>query len=76
MARAVGDTESRRRIPAPVRQQGSQWIDANLFNGEYYIQKVRGWPKDQIAPALRSDMGADDTENPQYQVATAAWSTS
>ena len=49
-------------------ENGSKWIDANLFNGEYYVQKIRGFKKDQIAPSLRSTMGSDDTENPQYQV--------
>ncbi len=67
MARAAGDqaaaAEYRRLF-----EQGSKWIDANLFNGEYYIQKVRGYPQDRIAPSLRSTMGADDTEKPEYQV--------
>ena len=67
MARAVGDepfaAECRRLF-----EKGSRWIDANLFNGEYYIQKVRGVSKEQIAPALRSEMGADDTANPEYQM--------
>ncbi len=49
-------------------QQGSRWIDANLFNGEYYMQKVRGVQRDQIAPVLRGAMGSEDTEAPQYQV--------
>ena len=67
MARAVDDepfaAECRRLF-----EKGSRWMDANLFNGEYYIQKVRGVSKDQIAPALRSAMGADDTANPEYQM--------
>ena len=67
MARALGDaasaTEYRRLF-----QNGSRWIDANLFNGEFYIQMVRGFTKDQIAPALRSEMGAENTEKPEYQV--------
>ena len=67
MARAVGDnasaTEYRRLF-----ESGRAWIDSNLFNGEYYIQKVRGFPKSQVAPSLRSTMGADDTEHPEYQV--------
>jgi non-lysosomal glucosylceramidase len=67
MARAVGDETSADEY-ARVFASGSKWIDENLFNGEYYVQKVRGWPKDQIAPALRSSMGADNTEEPQYQV--------
>jgi len=67
MARAVGDgaAEEYRRL----FESGSKWIDANLFNGEYYIQKVRGMPKDKIPPMLRSDMGTDDTEHPDFQVA-------
>ncbi|MGQ9636053.1 MAG: GH116 family glycosyl hydrolase, partial [Bryobacteraceae bacterium] len=40
----------------------------NLFNGEYYIQRVRGVPKDQVLPVLRSKMGSEDTENPEYQL--------
>ena len=67
MARAAGDVES-----APTYRQlfdqGSRWIDANLFNGEFYIQKVRGFRKDEIANNLRSDMGTENTETPEYQV--------
>jgi uncharacterized protein (DUF608 family) len=67
MARATGDAaaavEYRRLF-----ENGRQWIDANLFNGEYYTQQIRGVAKDKIAASLRSDMGSDDTEKPQYQV--------
>jgi uncharacterized protein (DUF608 family) len=67
MARATGDaasaTEYRRLF-----ENGRQWIDANLFNGEYYTQQIRGVAKDKIAASLRSDMGSEDTERPQYQV--------
>lgn len=67
MARAAGDTgaaaEYRRLF-----ENGSRWMDANLFNGEYYVQHVRGVAKDRIAPNLRSDMGSDDTLEPQYQM--------
>lgn len=66
LARAAGD-----RIAADLYrrlfEQGGRWIDANLFNGEFYIQKVRGFRKDEIAKDLRSSMGAEDTENPEYQ---------
>jgi uncharacterized protein (DUF608 family) len=67
MARAVGDAE----FAAACRdlfEKGSRWIDANLFNGEYYVQKVQGVKKESIAPNLVSNMGSDDTEKPEYQV--------
>jgi uncharacterized protein (DUF608 family) len=67
MARAAGDTASAAEYHA-LFQRGSQWIDANLFNGEFYIQKIQGLPKDKIAPHLTSDMGSANTENPEYQV--------
>lgn len=67
MARAVGDTASAAEYRA-VFERGSQWIDANLFNGEFYIQKVQGLPKEKIAAHLTSDMGSANTENPEYQV--------
>jgi uncharacterized protein (DUF608 family) len=67
MARAAGDTASAAEYRA-VFERGSQWIDANLFNGEFYIQKIRGVAKDKIAPNLVSDMGSANTETPEYQV--------
>ncbi len=66
MARAVGDGASARAYRA-LFEQGSRWIDANLFNGEFYVQKVRGFRKDEIAASLRSDMGSENTEVPEYQ---------
>src|ERR1700691_1534265 len=67
MARGVGDTASAGQYRR-LFSQGSNWIDTNLFNGSFYIQKVRGFPADQIAPNLRSDMGSGNTESPEYQV--------
>jgi uncharacterized protein (DUF608 family) len=67
MARAMGDSKSAdeyRRLFA----QGSAWIDANLFNGEYYVQKIRPMQGDKIAQSVRSPMGADDPEHPDFQV--------
>lgn len=51
-----------------MMKQGSQWVDANLFNGEYYIQKVRGIPANKIASGLRNGAGAADTMHPEFQV--------
>ena len=67
MARAVGDDASAieyRRL----FEQGSRWIDEHLFQGEYYQQQVRGYPKDKITPQLISGFGSDNTEVPEYQV--------
>ena len=67
MARAAGDTSSAETY-RKLFEQGSRWIDAHLFNGEFYIQKVQGFRKDEIANNLRSDMGSENTETPEYQV--------
>ena len=40
MADAMGDKELAADCRA-MMERGSQWIDANLFNGEYYIQQIR-----------------------------------
>ena len=67
MARTTGDTQ----FAAECRRlftSGSQWIDQNLFNGEHYVQKVRGIPVDKIAKALRSRGGAEDSEHPDFQL--------
>ncbi len=67
MARTMGDAafadECRRLFTS-----GNKWIDTNLFNGEHYVQKVRGIPVDQIAKPLRSRGGAEDPEHPDFQL--------
>ena len=67
MARAVGEAEFAAECHR-LFENGSQWIDANLFNGEYYEQQIKSFRRDQIANSLRSDMGADDPEHPEYQL--------
>ncbi len=67
MAEAAGDSNAARDYHN-LYERGSQWIDANLFNGEFYVQKIRGIPAAEIAPSLRGGMGAEDTEKPEYQV--------
>jgi uncharacterized protein (DUF608 family) len=67
MAKAAGDDSS----AAGYRRlflTGSQWIDQNLFNGEYYVQQIRPYAARDIAKDLRSGMGADDPEHPEYQL--------
>ncbi len=67
MARAAGDSTAADTY-RKLFEQGSRWIDANLFNGEYYIQQIRGYQTSEIAENLRSGMGSEDTLHPEYQV--------
>lgn len=67
MANVVGELEFAKECRR-LFQSGSQWIDANLFNGQFYVQDVRAYRNDQIAPSLRSDMGAADPEHPEFQL--------
>jgi non-lysosomal glucosylceramidase len=67
MAAAMGDSQFATTCQS-LYDQGSRWVDAHLFNGEYYIQQVRGIPADQIAKGLRLGNGPNDTLHPDYQV--------
>ncbi|HZQ96177.1 MAG TPA: GH116 family glycosyl-hydrolase [Candidatus Sulfotelmatobacter sp.] len=67
MARALGETSDADEYHR-LWQSGSRWIDANLFNGEYYIQKFQGTPKEKVARGLMSGMGTADTQNPDFQL--------
>ncbi|HEY6989325.1 MAG TPA: GH116 family glycosyl-hydrolase [Bryobacteraceae bacterium] len=67
MARVLGDTSAAANYRG-IFEKGRAWIDANLFNGEYYIQKVRSIPRDRIAPTTVGDMGADRPEAPEFQL--------
>ncbi len=68
MARYVGDSEFAATCHS-LFEQGSKWIDANLFNGEYYEHQIRP-PGDesQIAAPLLVGMGAKDISKPDYQL--------
>ncbi len=67
MAGAAGDTNSAGEYRR-VFESGRRWLDAHLFNGEYYIQQIEGRSANSIAAGLRSGMGADNPEQPQFQV--------
>ena len=67
MGRAVGDTGFADQCHS-LFTRGSKWIDDNLFNGQYYIQKITGIPRDRIAKALQSTGGAEDPEHPDFQL--------
>jgi hypothetical protein len=68
MAKFAGETE----FAATCRdlfERGSKWLDANLFNGEYYEHKIVPTPSaDSIADGLRLGAGASDPTHPVLQV--------
>ena len=68
MARYVGD-DSFAAECGRLFASGRAWTDANLFNGEFYIQEVRP-PRSQadIYPGLLVGMGAKDLSQPDYQL--------
>ncbi len=70
MARATGDAASAAEYRR-LFESGKKWIDANLFNGEYYIQKVEGRAADEVAPGLRVGMGGANPLKPDYQMGEA-----
>jgi uncharacterized protein (DUF608 family) len=70
MARAVGDAEAAAEYRR-LFESGKKWIDENLFNGEYYIQKVVPRKADEIAQGLTIGMGAANTLAPDYQMGDA-----
>jgi uncharacterized protein (DUF608 family) len=48
---------------------GSEWTDKNLFNGEYYIQKIQPQPdKSKIANGLIAGMGGSNLADPDFQL--------
>jgi len=49
MARALGDTASANNYKK-LFDRGSRWIDDNLFNGEFFIQKVKGARRMKLLP--------------------------
>ncbi len=67
MARAAGDSAAAVEY-RKLFEQGRIWIDGHLFNGEYYVQQVRGVAREQIAKGLIAGMGADDPAHPDYQL--------
>lgn len=67
MALVLNDTQQAQQC-RELLDRGRAWIDANLFNGQFYIQKVQGIPQSQIAPALAADMGSKNTMQPDFQI--------
>jgi uncharacterized protein (DUF608 family) len=70
MARAVGETAAAAEYRR-LFENGSKWIDAHLFNGEYYIQQVVPAKAEAVAEGLKVGMGAADSLTPDYQMGDA-----
>ena len=68
MAARVGD-KAFAKTCRTLFDNGSRWIDAELFNGRYYVHKiVPPIDKVHIAPSLLVGMGSTDFKNPDYQL--------
>jgi non-lysosomal glucosylceramidase len=68
MAEYLGDKKFARTC-IQLFEQGSEWTDENLFNGEYYIQEIRP-PEDpnDVSPLLTVGMGAKELSEPTFQL--------
>jgi uncharacterized protein (DUF608 family) len=68
MARHLGEKDFARECRR-LFESGRAWIDAQLFNGEYYLHRVvPPRKKEDIAPGLLVGMGAGDVTHPDYQL--------
>jgi len=68
MANAVGEREFAQRCKA-LFTQGSEWIDAHLFNGEYYVQRIQTPSSlNETRSELCAGMGETDLADPDFQL--------
>lgn len=68
MARALGETDFADRCHQ-LHSTGRQWVDAHLFNGDYYEHEVRpakDWS--EVLPGLAIGMGTKDPSEPDFQL--------
>jgi non-lysosomal glucosylceramidase len=68
MARHLGEADFAEACQS-LFERGSQWMDAHLFNGEYYEHEIR--PPEagsHVAEGLRVGMGATDLTEPELQL--------
>lgn len=69
MALHVGEVESAKEYRT-LFDRGSAWMDANLWNGEYFIQKIdpNAGKNDLFQrPAAEMGAGVDESGRPKYQ---------
>jgi len=68
MARYVGDDDFAETCRG-LFEQGSNWLDENLFNGEYYEHEIRVPGNiSEIPSSLRVGAGARDLSEPDFQL--------
>ena len=68
MARHLGEADFAAECRA-LFEQGSAWMDAHLFNGEYYEHEVRPIPNmADIYPGLLIGMGSLNLADPDFQL--------
>ena len=72
MARAVGDGRSADEYRR-LFESGSKWIDANLFNGEYYIRKLAAAPPRRSLQDCAVAWAPTTPNTRSIRWATAAW---
>ncbi|MDC0935388.1 GH116 family glycosyl-hydrolase [Pirellulales bacterium] len=65
MAAHMDDTEFSETCQ-DLFERGSTWVDANLFNGEYYVQDVRPKKEGEPIPGWAT-LDQTNPENPRYQ---------
>lgn len=67
MALAVGHKGTAQEYRG-LFERGRQWVDANLFSGEFYTQQIRSFTIDQIHPSLQIGTSGFKPDDPQFQV--------
>ncbi len=68
MARYVGEAEFAAKCDR-LFKHGSAWMDAHLFNGDYYEHEIRPpQPTDLVLDGLRVGMGALNLQEPDLQL--------
>lgn len=72
MARAQGDSAFATQCRS-LFERGSKWMDANLFNGEFYIQKVQPHSRPTVPRAWCPTWAPTRVSRPNIRSAMAAW---
>ncbi len=66
MARAMGEAESAAKYEQ-LAEHGRAWVEANLFNGEYYEQQIDPAAAEHSPVDTEKSMGGQRAGNPKYQ---------